>query len=347
MIPLEASRGCWWFKCRFCNLNLQWHGFRQKPLTRVLREITAHAEAGLLDFAFMDNALAPAEAIKLFETLAKHRKDYRFFAELRAVHKRKDYHLFAAGGLKWVQIGIEALSTSLLKRLNKGTRAIDNVAAMRHSLEAGLRLEANLILEFPGSTEEEVEETLRALEFVFPFRPLNTVSFWLGYGSHVFRHFKAYGLRRIYPHPNYSYLIPERYRRNLVPLLWAYEGDRVRQRRLWRPVRKKVKEWEKSWQTLTAKHGPLLSYRDGGNFILIRQVLPEGRVLHHRLKGLSREIYLFLRDIRTKREILEAYPSLTEEKLEGFLRDLLAKRLVFGEGEHFISLAVHRNTDNV
>ena len=347
LIPLEASRGCWWFKCRFCNLNLQWHGFRPKPLNRVLREIEAHAAAGLLDFAFMDNALAPAEAKKLFASLAEHRRDYRFFAELRAVYKRKDYHLFAAGGLRWVQIGVEALSTSLLKRLNKGTRAIDNVAAMRHCLEAGLRLEANLILEFPGSTEEEVEETLRALEFVFPFRPLTTVSFWLGYGSHVFRHFKAYGLRRIYPHPNYSYLIPERYLKNLVPLLWAYDGDRVRQRRLWRPVRKKVKEWERTWQALTPKHGPLLSYRDGGNFLLIRQVLPNGKILHHRLKGLSREIYLFLRDVRTKREILAAYPSLTEGQLDGFLTDLSAKRLIFGEGESFISLAVHRNTDTV
>ncbi len=345
MIPLEASRGCWWFKCRFCNLNLQWSGFRKKPLDKVLREITAHAKAGFLDFAFMDNALAPAEAKTLFETLSHHQKDYRFFAELRAIYERKDYFTFARGGLKWVQIGIEALSTSLLKRLNKGTRAIDNVAAMRHSAEAGLRLEANLILEFPGSTKTEVDETLKALEYVFPFRPLTTVSFWLGYGCHVFRHPNLYGLKRIYPHPNYKYLLPPEFREGLVPLLWAYAGDRGRQRRLWRPVRERVKAWEEKWRRLSNKFGPLLSYLDGGNFILIRQVLPSGTVLHHRLKGVSREIYLFLQDVRDFEAIKAKFPAVSAENLKNFLADLERKKLIFKEDDRFIALAVHRNTD--
>ncbi len=344
LIPLEASRGCWWFKCRFCNLNLQWQGFRRKPLAKVLREVEAHARAGFLDFAFMDNALSPKEARALFEKLAQHQRDYRFFAELRAVHPRRDYLLFARGGLKWVQIGIEALSTSLLTRLNKGTTTIDNVAAMRHCAEAGLRLEANLILEFPGSTPEEVEETLSVLPFVFPFRPLNTVSFWLGYGSHVFSHPGQYGLKRVYPHPNYAYLLPEKYRKGFVPLVWSYVGDRRFQKRLWQPVRQQVAAWEREWKSLTARYGSLLTYRDGGDFLLIRQVAPGGKVLHHRLKGTSREIYLFLQDIRPLSEVKARFPALTTEKIEAFLRDLEQKRLVFREKDRFIALAYRENT---
>ncbi len=49
-------------------------------------------------------------------------------------------------------------------------RAIDNLAAMKDALENDLRLAGNLILEFPGSTATEVEETLAALAAACPFR---------------------------------------------------------------------------------------------------------------------------------------------------------------------------------
>ncbi len=345
MIPLEASRGCWWFKCKFCNLNLQWRGFRKKPLARVINEIEAHARAGFLDFAFMDNSLPPVEARKLFESLASHRRDYQIFAELRAGYRREDYQAFARGGLKWVQIGIEALSSSLLKRLHKGTKLIDNIAAMKHCEEAEIRLEANLILEFPGSTEAEVEETLKVLPYVFPYRPLKCVSFWLGYGCPVFKNPRAFGIKRIYPHPNYRYLLPDAYLKNFVPLIWGYQGDRKRQRKLWKPVQKAVDIWKQNYENLRKKHGPLLSYRDGKDFIIIRQVLPDGTVLHHRLKGTSREIYLFLTDIRSWTEITSRFPALSASQLRGFLQDLEDKKLLFREGENFLALAIRGHRD--
>ena len=47
-LPVEASRGCWWHRmdtegqyrgCAFCNLNLQWEGYRIKPAPRVIAEV--------------------------------------------------------------------------------------------------------------------------------------------------------------------------------------------------------------------------------------------------------------------------------------------------------------------
>ena len=31
-IPVEGSRGCWWNKCTFCNLNTQYNGYREKSV---------------------------------------------------------------------------------------------------------------------------------------------------------------------------------------------------------------------------------------------------------------------------------------------------------------------------
>ncbi len=38
-LPVEFSRGCWWNRCAFCNLNLQWQGYRHKSADRMLTEI--------------------------------------------------------------------------------------------------------------------------------------------------------------------------------------------------------------------------------------------------------------------------------------------------------------------
>ncbi len=340
LIPLEASRGCWWGRCRFCNLNLQWHGYRRRRKEDVLYDIRRHAEKGLLDFAFMDNCLDRAQALSLFEELARDGRDYRFFAELRAIYTAEEYRRLKRGGLHWVQIGIEALSTSLLRRMGKGTTALANVAAMRHCEEAGLELSANLICHFPGSTEEEVRETLDNLDYVFPYRPLETVSFWLGYWSPVWRNPRNFGLKRVYPHPFYRYLFPREVRRHLKPLVWSYSGDRRRQIRLWQPVISKVRRWQRLWERLRREKGPLLSYREGGNFLLLRQVTPEGEVLHHRLRGPSREIYLYLTEPRSLEAVATAFPRLPVDRIRTFLEDLVRKRLVFREEERYLALAI-------
>ena len=81
--------------------------------------------------------------------------------------------------MREVQIGIEARSSSLLKKLHKGTSAIQNLEIMKNCEALGIRNISNLILQFPGSDEKDVAETLEVLEFAWPFHPLKAVSFWL------------------------------------------------------------------------------------------------------------------------------------------------------------------------
>jgi hypothetical protein len=50
--------------------------------------------------------------------------------------------------MREVQIGIEALSSRLLKKLHKGTRAIQNLEIMKNCEMLGIRNISNLILQF-------------------------------------------------------------------------------------------------------------------------------------------------------------------------------------------------------
>lgn len=339
-LPVEFSRGCWWNRCAFCNLNLQWHGFRRKSSERMLREVEQLCQKyRCLDFCFTDNSLPPAEADRFFAATAKLELDLSFFGEIRTVKKAETFARYRRGGLRSVQIGIEAFADSLLLKMNKGTTVMDNVAAMKYCLEAGIRLDGNLILEFPSSTAEEVAETLQVLDFVLPFRPLSAAAFFLGHGSPAWQRPGDFGITSRRPHPWNRRLYPPEILAQLTMLIDAGKGGQGRQHRLWRPVRAKMREWAEFHRQRTDQ-GPALSYRDGGEFIIIRQERPGQPVLHHRLHGLSRRLYLACATPVARKTLLKKSKSVTGQQLDAFLGDLEQKRLLFRHNDLCLALAV-------
>lgn len=342
-LPVEFSRGCWWSKCAFCNLNQQWRGYRAKSVDRMVYEVLDLSEKhATLDFTFTDNAL-PVRGMKdFFKKLSAADRDLSFFAEIHATQRGDLLKECRRGGLKVVQVGIEALSNGLLQRMNKGVSVIENISMMKDAVSAGIELEGNLIIEFPGSSPEEVDETLKNLDFVFPFRPLSTASFFLGHGSPVDTDPAGFGIRAVVHHPRSAKLFPREILKDMVLLIKDYRGDRTVQRKLWEPVCRKVKQWSEF-------HGergksiflrPPLSYRDGGDFIIIRQELPGKPVLRHRLRGLSRKIYLFCEDICEIGVLEERFSGIGRDRILFFLNDLVEKRIMFSQDEKFLSLAI-------
>jgi len=293
-----------------------------------------------LDFCFTDNALPPKEADTFFNTLASEKTDYDFFAEVRVITDPDTPQRYRRGGLSTIQVGIESLSTSLLQKMKKGTTAIENIAAMRQSAEAGIQLDGNLITEFPGSSPAETEETLSNLDFVLPYTPLAAASFFLGHGSPVAKDPGSNGVLAVTQHAKNKNLFPKRILQNLNMLIKDYRGDRTIQRRQWKEVKRKIENWNRFHKERSPLQSPL-SYRDGKNFLLIRQEQLNGPPLQHRLQGASREIYLFCRKIRSFEEIIQTFPNSKEATIRGFFQDLYNKKLVFQEGDQFLALAIN------
>lgn len=353
VLPVEMSRGCWWNKggppkssagCAFCNLNLQWRGYRAKDNKRMLQEIrTLVARHQILSLSFMDNLLPPGGLDHLFQEMEETRLDVDLFCEIRARTRCHTLLAMARAGVEEVQVGVESLSTGLLELIRKGTTAMDNLEIMRDCEDPNLpNLVGNLILQFPGSNETHVSETLRTLDFVLPFRPLKAIPFWLGYGSPVWHAPQKYGIRITGNHPWYRYLFPAEDLCGRQLMIQSYQGGIRAQKHLWRPVQEKVKKWEDTYHRLHREpgSGPILSYRDGHDFLIIRE-----RRLHqdhssHRLRGRSREMYLFCRTQRTLQEILSRFPSFGSDQVQAFLASLVDKRLLFQESDRYLSLAV-------
>jgi len=109
-------------------------------------------------------------------------------------------------------------------------------------------------------------------------------------------------------------------------------------------VKAKVKKWQEYHRNRNKTEKLLLCFRDGGDFLIIRQELPDARVLHHRLRGISRQIYLACEEINDLPALAGMFPSFSTLQIERFLDDLAAKRLVFREKDRFLALAVRQKT---
>jgi ribosomal peptide maturation radical SAM protein 1 len=354
-LQVETSRGCWWHRarpgsvgraCRFCNLNLQWQGYRSKTALQVGHEMDELAKRhASLKFFFVDNILDPSVIDEMFARIIGLGRDFEIFTELRATISRQQLLQMRRAGVTQVQIGVEALSSRLLKKLNKGTTVIQNIQAMKQCEELGIQHHSNLILGFPRSDAEDVAETLENLKFVMSYQPLRKVRFWLGQNSPVALSPERHGIRRIANHPNYQLLLPESLATSLCLMIKTYVGDRTRQQRLWSPVARQMRRWQREYQARRQQQlwAPLLSYRDGGDFLLIRR---RGDGQEHetfRLRGVSRELYLFCETARSLAEIQCTFPNFPLDQLENFISDLRNKRLMFRERDQILSLAISEN----
>lgn len=350
-LPLEASRGCWWHRseragqfkgCAFCNLNLQWQGYRAKPSQQVIEEVGRLVQRyRVLSLAFADNAfpIKPAEAI--FDGIGKLNWDLSIFVELRSRTPPSLLRKMKQAGVDTVQVGIESLSSGLLSKMNKGARTIDNLSMMKHCEAAGIVCASNLMLHFPSSGEADVNETLGVLDFVRWYRPLKTVSFWLGLKSPVHRYPHRFGLVSAFNHPNLKKLFPAPMAKALRFIIQGYRGDRKRQQTLWRPVEFKVRQWEADYAVMQKQTDgqPALIFRDGGRFLIIHQHFPHQPVVNHRLSGMSAEFYRFCNVPRHFDQICGLSANHRPQQIQAFLSDMVEKRLMFGEKGHYLSLA--------
>jgi hypothetical protein len=106
-------------------------------------------------------------------------------------------------------------------------------------------------------------------------------------------------------------------------------------------VRKKISDWQKQYAEIQRDPGdtPILSFRDGREFMIIRQKRFRAEPAVHRLVGASREIYLFCQRHRPIKAIVSAFPDIPDDTIVKFLSMMVDKKLMFAEKNKYLSLA--------
>jgi ribosomal peptide maturation radical SAM protein 1 len=351
VLPVESSRGCWWdrsyrepmMSCSFCSLNLQWKGYREKSVEKFVAELVAlSSRYNITRILLVDNILRYGDVSALCGKIRAAGKNFRIGIEARVSVTPAQMALLREAGVVYIQFGIEALSTEILKLINKGTTCIQNIQAMKFCERFGIESISNIITYHPGVRAEAIRETLRNMEFVTCYRPLRLSRFTLDYQSPVFKNPDAFGVSRIRNLETLSRCFPDEYCRDLFWGPKSFDADFTDEiDDLWTSVAGAIDEWQALYKERAESCNvpSLLLYEDKGTCLQITDYrFTSPRTIE--LDRISRKIYLTCEEVKDLASIQAACGEISDDAVARQLQRLVRERLMFCEGKRYLSLGI-------
>ncbi|WP_020124645.1 RiPP maturation radical SAM C-methyltransferase [Streptomyces canus] len=171
----ETSRGCWWGErshCTFCGLNGQSMNYRSMDPEKAVEQFNwlFGFASQCSSFYCTDNILPrsyPREVLSRLSTPP----DVSIYYEVKLPLSRSDMATMATAGVNIVQPGIEALATSTLKLMGKGTTVFQNLQFLKNCVEYGIEPDWNLLIGFPGEPASVYEKYLQDLPLLSHLPP--------------------------------------------------------------------------------------------------------------------------------------------------------------------------------
>ena len=164
---LTVAHGCYWKKCSFCDVSLDYISRYETASATTLVDRIEHivAETGQTGFHFVDEA-APPKALKaLALELLRRKVHISWWGNIRfeKTFTPELAELLAQSGCIAMSGGLEVASDRLLNLMKKGV-SVEQVAQVTKGFsDAGILVHAYLMYGFPTQT---VQDTVDALEYV-------------------------------------------------------------------------------------------------------------------------------------------------------------------------------------
>ncbi|MBP2677859.1 MAG: radical protein [Deltaproteobacteria bacterium] len=163
VLPVAATRGCYWRRCRFCpEAVAPIHPYREagaETFPALLRELSDRY--GVRRFHLTDNAIPVAilRSLAVAGSLPRGVSWHGFARFERELLDPEFASSLAAAGCSMLQLGLESGSQPLLDRMGKGTRVADASAILSNLARAGIAAYVYVMLGAPGETETDAERT--------------------------------------------------------------------------------------------------------------------------------------------------------------------------------------------
>jgi radical SAM superfamily enzyme YgiQ (UPF0313 family) len=177
ILLFETSRGCWWGEkahCTFCGLNGASMNYRAMSPDKAIQQFEALFKYAprCTRYQNVDNILAKNYISEVFPYLNPP-ADASIFYEVKADLTEEDVKMLAKTKVNLIQPGIEALNTSTLKLMRKGTSVFQNLVLLRNCAMHDVFPIWNLLLGFPGEGEEVYRKYVDDLPLLIHLPPPN------------------------------------------------------------------------------------------------------------------------------------------------------------------------------
>ncbi|WP_076409361.1 radical SAM protein [Shewanella sp. UCD-KL12] len=161
---LTIAHGCYWRKCSFCDVSLDYiDRFDAAGADALVDRIEALIEeTGETGFHFVDEALPPKLLFQLAKRLIERNVIISWWGNIRfeRTFSQARCQLLADSGCIAVSGGLEVASDRLLKLMKKGV-SVERVAQVTKAFsDAGILVHAYLMYGFPTQTEQETVDSL-------------------------------------------------------------------------------------------------------------------------------------------------------------------------------------------
>ena len=164
---LTIAQGCYWKKCSFCDVSLDYIGRYETATAQTLvdRIEAIVAETGQTGFHFVDEAAPPKILKALAQELLRRKVQISWWGNIRF---EKSFtpelaELLAQSGCIAISGGLEVASDRLLALMKKGVTVAQVARVSKGFADAGVLVHAYLMYGFPTQT---VQETVDSLEYV-------------------------------------------------------------------------------------------------------------------------------------------------------------------------------------
>jgi len=178
---LTLAHGCYWGKCTFCDISLDYIKIYEPITAKLLVDRIAQiiAQTGESGFHFVDEAAPPGLMRALAIEIIKRKLVVTWWTNIRFEKSfTKDLcQLLKASGCIAVSGGLEVASDRLLKLIDKGVTVEQVAQVTTNFTESGIMVHSYLMYGFPTQT---IQETVDSLEMVRQLFELGSIQsgFW-------------------------------------------------------------------------------------------------------------------------------------------------------------------------
>ena len=168
---LTMAHGCYWGKCTFCDISLDYIKIYEPIAARIIvdRMEELIANTGTTGFHFVDEAAPPALMREVAIEIIRRKLSVSWWTNIR-FEKSFTYdlcRLLKVSGCIAVSGGLEVASDRLLQLIDKGVTVEQVAQVNKNFTEAGIMVHAYLMYGFPTQTTQETIDSLEMVRQMF------------------------------------------------------------------------------------------------------------------------------------------------------------------------------------